>query len=254
MNEMIDHEQPVLPGDEQEYRNNYFQKIEVLFGTLRGRSLLLSPADYQLARTWFERGIPLSCVLRGIRTAYFKKLAESDDPEEEVRSLSWCRWAVQREWKEYKVIPSQSEDRESERLAEGERGGGDEIGAILDGAIFDLARAGDTSRAGGNEKMAVEFDELLGGLEEIRSTWEDGSADVEVLEEQLRNVDERMMTAAEEQLDQALRKKVSRSVKRKLRRHKDSMTKKDYDQTFRSATLARIRLELHLPKLTLYGI
>jgi len=78
-------------GADADFIANYFLKIEALFSELRGRSALLSPADYQLAKGWFDRGVPLSCVLNGIRNAYSTK---------EVHSLSYCRWAVQREWKE----------------------------------------------------------------------------------------------------------------------------------------------------------
>ena len=76
---------------------DYFLKIEVLFSAIRTRGLTLSPLDYDYAKTWFDSGIPLSCVLRGIRDAVYHKLACNDD--EEVRSLGYCRWAVNREFR-----------------------------------------------------------------------------------------------------------------------------------------------------------
>jgi len=60
----------------------YLIEIEALLSELHGRSLLLSPADYRLAKSWFDRDLPLSCVLNGIRNAYSKK---------EVCSLRDCR-------------------------------------------------------------------------------------------------------------------------------------------------------------------
>lgn len=50
--------QLLLPDEETDYYDNYFTKTEALFSALRGRTLLLSPADYQLAKKWYEQEFP----------------------------------------------------------------------------------------------------------------------------------------------------------------------------------------------------
>ena len=243
-------DQPRLPDDEQYYYANYFLKIEGLFAALRGRSLLLSPADYQLAKSWYERGVPLSCVLRGIRAAYFKKLADAEEPEdEEVRSLSWCRWAVVREWKEYRSVPIGSPEGE---LAPPEKTG-DEVDAILDGLLFDIAHARDRQFAAGCEGLALRLDELHAETVELRTSQSGGAVDLEFLEARLRELDEGMLSAAEENLDSEIRKKIERSVSRKLRPHAKAMGAGTLERTRRAAFRAKLRTVLDLPLLTLYS-
>ncbi len=248
---MIDNEQERFDFDgEQDYRKSYFDKIEALFAALRGRGLLLSPADYQLAEGWYERGIPLSCVLRGIRNAYFKKLAESEEPDEEVRSLSWCRWAVQREWKEYKTV--EIEAGRDEEPASRERTG-EEVVSILDSLAFDIHHAAARIKAGG----LVEPAEALIGVAAKLSELKAGSgrnAEPERIEELLSDLDERMMAAAESAIDEKVGDKIVKYVERKLKPHRGSMDPEALEATRRSAFRSRLRMTLGLPLLTLYSL
>jgi hypothetical protein len=245
---MSEKEQIRLDFDrEEEYRRDYFLKIELLFSALRGRSLLLSPADYQLARGWFESGIPLSCVLRGIRNAYLKKLSESDDVDEEVRSLSWCRWAVRQEWKEYKSV----EPAESESTAAATRSG-EEAAAILDSLVFDIKRSADLAEAGHDTALAAALRPLAEDITALKRPAAE-QQDLEQLEERLRELDERMMDAADGALGEQARAKIIKSVERKLKPHRASMPPETYEATRRNAFRAKLRMALALPLLTLYS-
>jgi hypothetical protein len=244
-------EQGRLPEDEEKFYLDYFQKIEALFAALRGRSLLLSPADYQLAKGWFDRGLPLSCVLRGIREAYFKKLSESEGGEdEEVRSLSWCRWAVQKEWKEYRSVPVGSEETE---LSPPEKTG-DEVAAILESLSYDLGRAGRAAEKRGLKELSCEIAAVDRGLAVLTGEWKGGGLQAEGLESRLQDLDGRLLEASARLLDQATLGKIEAAVERKLRRHKAVMEKEVLETTRRKAIQARLRQELVLPVLTLYTI
>jgi len=123
---------------EDNFREDYFVKIEALFAALRDRGLLLSPDDYGIAKGWFDSGIPLSCVLRGIRDAVFHNLAKDDS--EEVRRLGYCRWAVNREWNEYKAGNQfHQPDLAAKELSN------DQVSALFQSFIFDLNRARQTA-------------------------------------------------------------------------------------------------------------
>ena len=230
---------------EQGFKEHYFMKIEALFAALRGRGLLLSPNDYQLAFGWFERRIPLSCVLRGIRDAYFKKLAESDDDDDSVRSLSFCRWAVSREWKEYKAIET-SEPLEEEGARERS---GEEVSSILDSLMFDLRRAAGIAYKGGNETFAQSLADFAVSLDELRSR-----SDTEEVESRLRELDLELLELAETAVEGEELKKAERSVDRKLKPHRDSMDAGAFEATRRSALRTKLRMNLALPVLTLYSI
>ncbi len=55
--------------------HGYFRMIEETFIRLRGSPLLLSPADYQVAKSWFEADIPLDVVCKTLEKL-FNRLSE----------------------------------------------------------------------------------------------------------------------------------------------------------------------------------
>lgn len=75
----------------------YFQRIERLFIDLRGAPLLLSPADWQVAKAWRARGIPVEVVEETLR-ALFARRAEKGETRS-VSSLRYARAAVSKAWK-----------------------------------------------------------------------------------------------------------------------------------------------------------
>jgi len=74
----------------------YFRAIEEVFIRLRGAPLLLSPTDWQIARDWHRAGIPLDLVCATLEEL-FRKRAEAEK-QGSVRSLQYCRSAVERAW------------------------------------------------------------------------------------------------------------------------------------------------------------
>ena len=75
----------------------YFRAIEDHFIRLRGAPLLLSPADWQIAREWHREGIPLDLVL-GALDEVFERRAERGS-ERPIQSLRYCSSAVAAAWK-----------------------------------------------------------------------------------------------------------------------------------------------------------
>lgn len=81
---------------------DYFEAIEEEFIRLRGAPLLLSPADWRLARQWRRDGVPLTLVLESIREVFARRAeraaASPDAPKRRVSSLRYCRPAVEKAW------------------------------------------------------------------------------------------------------------------------------------------------------------
>lgn len=81
---------------------DYFEAIEEEFIRLRGAPLLLSPADWRLARQWRRDGVPLPLVLESIREVFARRAeraaASPDSPKRRVSSLRYCRPAVEKAW------------------------------------------------------------------------------------------------------------------------------------------------------------
>ncbi len=74
----------------------YFQAIEASFVRLRGAPFLLSPADWQLARDWHRRGIPLDVVEQALSSTFARRAERGASGK--VQSLRYCRHAVEEQW------------------------------------------------------------------------------------------------------------------------------------------------------------
>ncbi len=76
----------------------YFQAVERVFIELRGSPLLLSPADWQIARGWRRQGIPLRLVGGTLREVFERREREGKGADK-VLSLRYLRSAVEKAWK-----------------------------------------------------------------------------------------------------------------------------------------------------------
>lgn len=87
---------------------DYFEAIEEEFIRLRGAPLLLSPADWRLARQWRRDGVPLDLVLESIREVFARRAeraaAAPDAPKRRVSSLRYCRPAVEKAWAAHREL------------------------------------------------------------------------------------------------------------------------------------------------------
>lgn len=74
----------------------YFTEIEEHFQRARGTGLfLLSPRDWALAKAWYDAGIPLQAVLRGIDRAFENRRRSSMRAQvEKVNSLAYCAQTI----------------------------------------------------------------------------------------------------------------------------------------------------------------
>lgn len=76
----------------------YFEVIETVFVRLRGAPLLLSPTDWQVAREWFEAGIPLDLVRQALESVFARR--NERGARGRVQSLRYCAESVWRAWDE----------------------------------------------------------------------------------------------------------------------------------------------------------
>ena len=74
----------------------YFQAIEKIFVDLRGAPLLVSPADWHVARRWHGEGVPLD-LIRGALEGVFAKRKERG-AKGRISSLRYCAPAVEAAW------------------------------------------------------------------------------------------------------------------------------------------------------------
>jgi hypothetical protein len=65
---------------------DYVRAVAERFVKLRGRGLMVSPADLEVAAGWEKAGVPLRVALRGVAAAFRSR--------PDIRSLAQCRPAV----------------------------------------------------------------------------------------------------------------------------------------------------------------
>lgn len=114
----------------------YFQALEQTFARLRGSAVLLSPADWHIAREWRRRGIPLELVERTLEETIARRRERG--AKRKVNSLGYFRPAVEAAWEEVEALtapgrrfPSEPPLRVEQRL--------DALAAALPVALPDAA-------------------------------------------------------------------------------------------------------------------
>jgi hypothetical protein len=149
----------------------YFLAIEDHFVRLRGAPLLLSPADWQVARRWHRQGIPLELVRRALEEVFARRRERG--AKGRISSLRYCAPAVEAAWTE-----------RSELAAPGGR-----VEAEAFDAASRLAALAAALPAGGGGPGGA-------GLRAELAALADSGLDPQAIEERLAELDRRMLDGA----------------------------------------------------------
>lgn len=84
--------------DEKEF----FARLEREFLRLRGKSTVLSPADWELACEWWARGIPLELIVREMDRLFARQRERGS--KRGISSLRYFRAAVEAAWSELQEV------------------------------------------------------------------------------------------------------------------------------------------------------
>jgi hypothetical protein len=183
----------------------YFLELEDLFIGLRGAPLMLSPSDWQVAKAWRRRGIPLELVRRVLREVFEKRRQrEADD----IVSLRYFRRPVENAWKKARELAAGGERAEPEPFDLGGRL--DRLAAALPEEL--PGRGGWAARI--RALAEVETSERSSGTgSEPAAEW-----DMDAVEEALGRLDAELLDAASKTLDadasESLRRRVEEALGR----------------------------------------
>ena len=144
----------------------YFLAIEDHFVRLRGAPLLLSPADWQVARRWHRQGIPLELVRRALEEVFARRRERG--AKGRISSLRYCAPAVEAAWTEHSELAAP--------------------GARVEAEAFDAA-----SRLAA---LAAALPAGAGGLRAELAALADSGLDAQAIEERLAEVDRRTLDGA----------------------------------------------------------
>ncbi len=198
----------------------YFAAVEEIFIGLRGSPLLLSPADWQVARRWHQDGVPLDLVRRALEEVFEKR--KERGTKGKISSLRYCAPAVEAAWSDLRELTAPGERSEAPALDIASR-------------LRNLSKAVPVELA---EKVLV-----LIALD----------ADAPTVEAALSALDREMLAAASASLDGSLKDEVSRAVDSTLDALRGRLSAEELEKSRDRLTHQVLRRRLGLPVLSLFS-
>ncbi|MBZ0111537.1 MAG: hypothetical protein K8J08_03680 [Thermoanaerobaculia bacterium] len=217
-------------------RREYFQAIEELFIDLRGAPLLLSPADWQVAKKWHGEGIPLATVEEAVREIFARRDERRDG--DRINSLRYCKSAVEKAWHDLQEIRGPGLHAQSQH-AGGEGPGGSLMSSPQTSLSDRLLRLADSLPASLTDREIWQnrITELTG--------------DVDAIEKELVRLDHRLLEELEGNLSDAERRRLCEEVERALDRVRSRLAVAELNALRNRLMRQRIRKELEVPMLSL---
>jgi hypothetical protein len=209
--------------DSETARNDYFEAIETAFISLRGAPLLLSPADWQTARSWHEQGVPLEVVLEVVRSVFARR--EERGSKRKISSLAYCAPAVEEAWSEIVELGAAAGRLEPAPVDVPERL------ARLQAAIPEALPLSD--------EISGSLQGLAGGAEEV--------------ERSLQELDRHMLQLAEADLDPPVLAEISAHARKALARSRRGMETGEAAEVEARLYREFLRRRLDLPTLSLFS-
>jgi hypothetical protein len=222
---------------------SYVRAVETRFCRHRGTPRIVSPREFSLMLEWFERGIPVSVVVRALDEAF-----ASAGPDG-IGSLSYLRAPVDRSFRRYREA----------RLGEAEPGG-PVVAITLEEAREMLGLARDRIRraAGQDERGADDMASVARGLERHLLRLASGPAgaplpDLASLERSLLRLDGKLLKAAVRRLGPEEIARLREEAERELAPHRELMAPAIFSRTVERHFRRLLRRATDLPELSLFA-
>lgn len=201
----------------------YFQAIEEMFVGLRGAPLLLSPADWQVARRWHRAGIPLELVRRTLEEVFARRRERG--AKGRIQSLRYCAPAVEAAWEEIQELTAPGRRTEAPPL---------DVAARLAA----LARA-----------LPAEIPRREWFVEQLTSL----SGESHEVEDRLARLDAELMKEAAAGLDEERRRELEEAVERTLQPLAGRLPRPELAMARERLFRQHLRRRLGLPVLSLFA-
>jgi hypothetical protein len=200
----------------------YFHAVEAAFVRLRGAPLLLSPADFQVAKRWRREGVPLSLVVATLEDVFARRRERG--AKDRINSLRYCARAVDAAWAEVRELqgPGRREAAAAAPVAE-------RLGALAEALPAGLDRR----------------DEWVSRLLAL-------TGPAEAVEKALRGIDDELLAAVDAGLDGAARDRIDAEVEAILDGLRDRFPDSELEALRGQLRRQRLRRTVELPVLTLF--
>jgi hypothetical protein len=201
----------------------YFEAVEEIFVRLRGAPLLLSPADWQVARRWHRDGVPLDLVRRTLEQVFEKRKERGSKGK--ISSLRYCAPAVDAAWSELREMTAPGERSEAPAL---------DLVARL-------------------ENLAAALPDTLADREAFRGRLRTLGGDPQTIEERLSRLDREMLDSALRSLDGDGRTEVDAAVEKTLGALAGRLPADEIERSRERLLTQVLRRRLGLPVLSLFS-
>jgi hypothetical protein len=203
----------------EEPPHSYFQAIEEIFVELRGAPLLLSPADWQVARRWQREGIPLDLVRSALEEVFAKR--KERGARGKISSLRYCAPAVEAAWADLRELTAPARRAEAPAF---------EVAPRLASLAASLP---------GREALSGRVAQLSGDPQEV--------------EERLAALDREMLDQAWDGLDGETRSEVEAAVEKTLASLAGRLPALELASSRERLVRQTLRRKLGLPVLSLFS-
>jgi hypothetical protein len=203
----------------EEPPHSYFQAIEEIFVELRGAPLLLSPADWQVARRWQREGIPLDLVRSTLEEVFAKR--KERGAKGKISSLRYCAPAVEAAWADLRELTAPARRAEAPAF---------EVAPRLASLAASLP---------GREALSGRIAQLSGDPQEV--------------EERLAALDREMLDQAWDELDGETRSEVEAAVEKTLASLAGRLPVLELARSRERLVRQALRRKLGLPVLSLFS-
>ena len=200
----------------------YLRAVEQRFRELRESPLLLSPADFRLAQSWFERGVPLWLVLETISDMYARARAAGRSGP---RTLRYCRRAVD---EAFAAWTAAQEGR-------GERQPGEPDGVPRENVVARARTALEASRV--PEPVREEIVAALVSLPDTAEGW--------------RELDDRLIRLCLDSLAPDERRGIETRAEALVAPYREAMREDVHERARRAAVKRLVRERFRIPDMTL---
>lgn len=208
---------------DQDTDHAYFQSVEEIFVGLRGSPLLLSPADWQVARGWHREGVPLDLVRRALEEVFAKR--KERGAKGKISSLRYCAPAVEAAWEELKDLAAPGHRAEAPAF---------EVAPRLAALAAALPR-----ELPGRDLLAARITALDG--------------DAQAVEERLAALDREMLDAATAALDGEVRAEIGAAVEKTLASLAGRLPAEELERSRERLARQALRRRMGLPVLSLFS-
>jgi hypothetical protein len=165
--------------------HRYFRELEEFFIDLRGAPLQLSPADWQVSKRWYERGIPLEHVKHVLADVFTRRRERG---AEGLVTLRYVNKPVEASWKDVEEMRATGERAPAPRFDAAARLAA--LAAALPAALP------------GRDELAARITALAGDTEHVEAAL--SALDKELLARAEGGLDEEARDAVERQVEETV--------------------------------------------------